>query len=211
MTYRDETCSECRRVTGGDCGAHPTREVEQEIARLRAQLTEAETWGAAVQDAAVVDWTFDSCHTAREAVAALLAWQIKIALDPAVSEPARALHARVRELESDLIAAGERGDSWREQSRALSDRARALEAKLVAAERTSASRLSSLEALSVERDLQLARAEAAERERADLLDYLRATLRDLPHQPYDAESTAQGAVDKYTPRPPAPEGEERKR
>jgi len=59
-------------------------------------------WKDAILDACVVDWVLTNEHqdNPRRAINDLLAWQQKIALDPAVSKEAHDLHERIKELET---------------------------------------------------------------------------------------------------------------
>jgi hypothetical protein len=89
-------------ASGGECicggtgmASRAVPYLRNQLFALRAQLDEALEWKRAVEDAAVTDWTYNASHTPREAVAALLAWQCKLALDPRVSEEAARLHAQL--------------------------------------------------------------------------------------------------------------------
>jgi hypothetical protein len=66
---------------------------EQQVAALQE-------WKDAVIDAAVVDWIYTKEHETnpRKAVNDLLAWQAKLALDPAVSKEAHDLHEQIAAL-----------------------------------------------------------------------------------------------------------------
>lgn len=75
---------------------------------LRCQIVTIEhdrdAWKNAIIDAAVVDWVYTNEHDTnpRKAVNDLLAWQVKIALDQAVSKDAHDLHERIGELEREV-------------------------------------------------------------------------------------------------------------
>lgn len=61
-------------------------------------------WKDAIIDAAVVDWVYtkEMEDDPRLTVNSLLAWQAKLALDPAVSKEAHDLHQRIKDLEKTL-------------------------------------------------------------------------------------------------------------
>jgi hypothetical protein len=79
-------------------------------------------WKDAIIDATIVDWIFTKEHETnpRKAVNDLLAWQVKLALDPAVSKEAAELHAEIKagDLHRDINrrvaeALGQKfGESW---------------------------------------------------------------------------------------------------
>lgn len=75
--------------------------VVAELMAARERIAELEQWKRAIDEALVVSCigTCDSFGGAKEALNALLAWESAVALDPAVSEPMRALTTRLAELE----------------------------------------------------------------------------------------------------------------
>jgi len=78
-------------------------EKDAEIERLQGEVLVLREWKDAVIDATVVDWIFTKAHESdpRKAVNDLLAWQQKIALDPAVSKEAHDLHAVIERLRAE--------------------------------------------------------------------------------------------------------------
>jgi len=67
-------------------------------------LEEATKWKEAVIDAAVVDWTLtaENVNNPRKCVEDVLAWQSKLALDPAVSKEAHDLHDALEQAQRSL-------------------------------------------------------------------------------------------------------------
>src|SRR5262245_11187658 len=84
--------------------AYEQDRIADELTALLSETaaTHSCTWKDAIIDACVVDWIFTKDHETdpRKAVNDLLCWQQRIALDPAVSEDAAKLHARIAELEA---------------------------------------------------------------------------------------------------------------
>lgn len=73
-----------------------------EIQDALEDYDEVAQWKAAVDDACVIAWV--PMTTPRETIRALLLDASNLALDPAVSEEAAGLHARIGELERELKA-----------------------------------------------------------------------------------------------------------
>lgn len=69
-------------------------------------------WKEAVTDAAIVRWVYteENENDPRKIINDLLYWEQKVALDPTVSEDAKKLHDRIKELEDDLKYAS--GVQW---------------------------------------------------------------------------------------------------
>lgn len=98
---RDKELEDCRSYVA-ECAqgiSHYPHDPDEPCVRC-----ERDAWKTAVLDAAVVNWTYTKEHETnpRKAVNDLLAWESQVALDPAVSEPAAALHAYIKELEAAL-------------------------------------------------------------------------------------------------------------
>lgn len=83
---------------------HCLRMIDKLAAEVRALRAERDAWKDAIIDACVVDWILVKEHESnpQKAVNDLLCWQVKIALDPAVSKEAHALHARAKAAEAAL-------------------------------------------------------------------------------------------------------------
>jgi hypothetical protein len=77
-----------------------------EAEQMKHEVGALQAWKDAVIDALVVDCIYTNEHETdpRQAIADLCAWEVKIALDPAVSEPVAKLHQRIAELENALAA-----------------------------------------------------------------------------------------------------------
>jgi rRNA-processing protein FCF1 len=81
------------------------RRLVDENNALRAELARVEQWRETVIDALVVDFIYVKEHDTdpRKALADLINWEVKVALDPAVSEDARRLIEQGRqELRAEL-------------------------------------------------------------------------------------------------------------
>lgn len=97
------------RATADDCRKmhlYPQAKLLDQCADELAALDQPHQceWKDAIIDACVVDWILTAEHESdpRKAINDLLGWQYKLALDPAVSEEAAKLHARIAELEAAL-------------------------------------------------------------------------------------------------------------
>jgi hypothetical protein len=80
-----------------------SEELAKRIDELEAENKKLREWRDAIIDATVVDWIFTKEHETnpRKAVNDLLCWQQQLALNPAVSEAAAQLHARIDGLETE--------------------------------------------------------------------------------------------------------------
>jgi hypothetical protein len=110
----------------------PDKEVERVVDgatdTLRAQLEEARAWREAVDDACAISWV--EMTTPRETLKALLARESQIALDPAVSEEAAQLHARIASLESQLAEQTKLANATMNSRLELMERIESLEGSL---------------------------------------------------------------------------------
>ena len=84
-------------------------------------MAERNAWKDAVLDAAVCNWTYtkEMEDNPQLAMRRLLDWTTQVALDPAVSEPAAKLHARIAELEDEKRALEADKDVLMEQGEAI--------------------------------------------------------------------------------------------
>jgi len=103
------------------------RAQQQELHALRARIAELRAWKDAVDhELVLIESTADSFATPAEALTALLNWHSAVALDPAVSPDAAALHARIARLEA--VDAAARSVCWFDWSDNDSDAVAAIEA-----------------------------------------------------------------------------------
>jgi hypothetical protein len=100
-----------------------------EIQDVLEEIDELRTWRDAVVDACVVNWV-PEVGTPRDIVRALLANESRIALDPAVSEEAAKLHARIGVLESQLAEQTKLANATMSSRLELLDKTESLEARL---------------------------------------------------------------------------------
>lgn len=80
--------------------------VEIDALIIASHIAPLEAWKAAIEEAAVVNWTLtaENANDPRKAVRDLIACIMREALDPMVSQPASDLHEKIKGLESDNAA-----------------------------------------------------------------------------------------------------------